>query len=38
MSHRVPATIGRTLPAVALTIVGFAVLGIVLVVVGGVVG
>ena len=37
MSHRVPATIGRTLPAVALTIVAFAVIGIILVVVGGVV-
>jgi hypothetical protein len=35
MAHREPAVIGRTLPAVALSIVGLAVIGIALVLIGG---
>ena len=38
MAQRVPAVIGRTLPAVALSIVGLAALGIALVLIGGAAG
>lgn len=38
MAHRVPAAIGRTLPAVAVAMAVFAAIGVAMVLVGGVAG